>query len=293
MRNFDRFVGIDWTGAKLPIRSPSIAVAMCDQGTEMPPTLIFGPWSRQMVADYIARLVKDKKRTLVGIDCNFGYAMAVIEAQLGYGKTAFDLWQTVDQCCANDANFFAGEFWTHPDYAAFFWTSGKQPLDFRMPRRVTETACGECGFGWPESPFKMIGAKQVGKGGLAGMRLAHHLKKTYGDQVAIWPFDTDAVCNTAVIVITEIYPRQFIKRSGFGSQKIRTFDDLNAALVKMHSKVFHDDFHSDHDTDAIIAAAGLRYLCGNQPHLAHGLSHPHTNRIMLETEGWIFGAGYT
>ncbi len=291
MRNFDCFVGIDWTGAKSPVKTKSIAVAQCERG-RISPQLIRKSWSRQSVGDYIETIIENGKRTLIGIDCNFGYAQSIIEKQIGHGKKAFDLWQCVEKYCANDTNFFAGSFWDHPEYTSYFWQQGKKPEYFLMPKRFTEMLCGESGYGWPESPFKLIGAKQVGKGGLAGMRLAHYLKEKHPTDVAIWPFDDNEKCNKAMVVITEIYPRQFIRRAGYGSQKIRNHDDLNSILLALKAEKFKAHYHSDHDTDAIIAAAGLRFLCGDLESIPKPLSNPHANRVLLQAEGWIFGVGY-
>lgn len=290
MKNFDRFIGIDWSGAKSPIFTKSISVAECSNiGT---PKLLNQKWSRQGVADYIESLLEKNERILIGIDCNFGYASDILERQIGVGKNAFDLWAEVEKYYTGIPNFFAGQFWVNKKYAPYFWTGGKMPDGFQMPQRLTEIKCRDNGFGNPESPFKMIGAKQVGKGGLSGMRMAHYLKQRHGHKIAIWPFDNIEICNQATIVITEIYPRQFIKRAQFGQKKIRNSDDLNTILFRLNSAAFLEDFHSDHDSDAIISAAGLRHLCGDKNELPTTLSHPHENQLRLQQEGWIFGVGY-
>ena len=208
---------------------------------------------------------------------------------MGKGKTAPDLWAMVDDVNHNQANLFAGDVWTHHKFKADFWVEGKRPDEFQMPQRITEILCAQRGYGHPESPFKLIGAKQVGKGGLAGMRLAHYLKQHHGSKIAIWPFDDHDACDNATIVMTEIYPRQFIKRAGLGNQKLRTIDDLNTGLLALQSFPFNQCDITDHDTDAIIAAAGLRYLCGDHPIIPNDISIPHENRLTLMQEGWIFG----
>ena len=164
------------------------------------------------------------------------------------------------------------------------------PDGFAMPRRVTEQVCGDSGYGWPESPFKLIGPKQVGKGGLAGMRLVHDLKAHLSDRLAVWPFDADN--DGCAIVITEIYPRQFLKRAGHGNAKIRDLAGLNRVLAAMGSKPYKDpDAFSDHDADALISAAGLRMMCGTAKTVPEAIATPKAPRQTLEREGWIFGAG--
>jgi hypothetical protein len=291
MINFDRYIGIDWTGAKTPILNNSIAVAECLKGQKSP-HLIKGPWSRDKVARFIETKLEVSDRTLIGIDCNFGYAASILHEQLGQDSTAFDLWHKVNSLNVDQPNFFAGKFWSHHEFRKYFWTEGKMPVGFAMPRRVTEQVCGESGHGWPESPFKMIGAKQVGKGGLAGMRLAHNLKLKHGDKIAIWPFDPPLLWNKARIIITEIYPRQFIRRAGYGHKKLRHIGELNSALATLGSSPVKNMIITDHDTDALIAAAGLRYLCGAADNIPDALANPPAKRETLACEGWIFGAGY-
>ena len=288
MKNFDLFVGIDWSGAKTPIKTKAIAVALAWKGREAPH--ISGKiWSREMVGDWIKSLATRDKRILIGIDCNFGYSQIIGEQQFGAYYTYADLWEAVEAANQNAPNYFAGGYWTHPNHQKYFWTQGKKPDDFDMPKRLTEILCGEAGYGWPESPFKLIGAKQVGKGGLAGMRLAYDLKQHCGVDICIWPFETHA--DSARIVITEIYPRQFLRRTGWGNQKVRTIEDINACLPKLNSNPIegHIDV-SDHETDALIAAAGLRFLCGQGKTVPKEIYAPKAlDRITASREGWIFG----
>lgn len=265
-------------------------MAVCDAGTHAP-TLIPGPWSRKKVAQWIIDHAKTAKRTLIGIDCNFGYAQSIGEQQFGPNYTYLDLWNAVEAANQNEPNFFAGGYWQHPHHQKYFWTQGTMPKDFAMPKRLTETVCGECGYGWPESPFKLIGAKQVGKGGLAGMRMAHYLRKHLGYRLSMWPFEDNI--DQAHIVMTEIYPRQFLKRIGHGNEKIRTVSDLNTALIKLDSKPAQNSMDvSDHDTDALVSAAGLRKLCGPDSLVPENIAWPSMlDQMRARTEGWIFGVG--
>lgn len=293
MLNFDRFIGIDWSGAKSPVHTKSIAIAETLRGNNAPK--LINPashkyWSRSEVASYILNLLKKDERILIGIDANFGYAAEVVAAQFGPQAIYQDLWREVDEASKDDLNFFSEKFWQQwPEY---FWTDGKRPDHITLPRRVIENECGVAGLGWPESPFKLIGPKQVGKGGLAAMRLAHYLKQSCGDQICIWPFEQEIV-NSAKIIISEIYPRQFLKRSAHGNAKVKTLDDLNAALVYFNSaKMKAPNTISDHDTDALISAAGLRWLCGEGGSVPAHISNPAALPVAKQKiEGWIFGVG--
>ncbi len=291
MKNFETFIGIDWSGAKSPIHTKSIAVAMCRQGHDVPELIQVeeyrNAWSRKRVFEYIQTF---KERTLIGIDANFGYSEQIGLQQFKKSYDYNDLWRAVEQTSSEHDNFFAGGFWqAHPK---FFWTQGKKPLGMQFPKRLTERLCSEAEYGNPESPFKLIGAKQVGKGGLAAMRMAHALKEKMGDAICIWPFE-QKIIDTAQIVMTEIFPRQFLMRTGHGVKKITTLDDLNTSLHKLGCENKYETRRfSSHDTDAIVSSAGLRMLCGHQKTIPERISHPvDMNEAAIKREGWIFGVG--
>lgn len=296
--SFSHYIGIDWSGAKQPTKTFSIALARCDDHNNYPPIATTDKLSRSDVFDQISDMVNDKQRTLIGIDCNFGYCANVMHKQLGDSATAAHLWATVDSVNHKQPNFFAGEFWSSPQFSADFWQQGAQPhwFDLNQLRRITESYAAKQGFGIPESPFKLIGAKQVGKGGLAGMRVVHQLKQRFADKVAIWPFDAEH-CNRANVVICEIYPRLFIRQAGWGNAKIRSIDDLNHILSHFgcdeydvenltNSNDTDNAVISDHLTDALIASAGLRAMVRQFPSL---LDHTVLPEDAVMREGWIFG----
>ena len=286
MKNFEQFIGIDWSGAKSPIHTQSIALAACEHGDNVP-VLIRNSWSRKKVFEYIQSL---EVRTLIGIDANFGYSERIGVQQFGNTYTYKDLWAAVENKSKKNDNFFAGGYWEC--YPQFFWTHGKMPEHMKFPKRQTEITCSANGYGNPESPFKLIGAKQVGKGGLSAMRMAYHLKQTMGDEICIWPFE-EHLQDTAQIVITEIFPRQFLMRSGHGSKKVNTLEELNEALKKLKCKNKYETNRFDnHDADAIVSAAGLRMLCGDQKEVPKTISNPpEMNATARTREGWIFGVG--
>ena len=283
---FDSYIGIDWSGAASPVRSNKIALARCDNSSG-PSIAINKNLSRTDIFDYICDLVTTKGKHFIGIDCNFGFCFDVGQTMFGEHASFRDLWQEVERLSQNEANLFAGPFWKHHKYADYFWVSGKQPswFDLNALRRKTEIAATQCNLGIPESPFKLIGAKQVGKGGLAGMRLVHALKQKYADKIAIWPFE-NALCQDAAIVISEIYPRLFIRHAGYGNQKVKEYETLEGILTHFDTPLEQDQLTlNDHLTDAIISAAGIRWFHKNKRPL-------NTSQLpgqALGFEGWIFG----
>jgi hypothetical protein len=291
---FDRFIAIDWSGARA-VRTPAIAVAeIMRDGDEV--QLVAGPlngrWSRQAVADWLVNVTRSARvhghHTLVGIDANFSYAAEVIAEQIPNARHVSDLWAHIERLAGEAENFSGEAVWQHTEMTRFFWHSGPRHADFRIVQRLAEVVCGEAGHGYPESPFKLIGPKQVGKGGLAIMRLCHCLCETLGEAIAFWPYDPPENIARASLVLCEIYPRLFIRKAGLGSAKIRLSDHLDEALVAFGSHVAPMTELSDHDSDAIIAAAGMRQALRET-----GLPQPPADladRIRLE--GWIFGLAF-
>ena len=291
MKDFQNFIAIDWSGAKA-IRTQSIAVAKVTFGTDSP-ALVYpddgGPWSRQMVEQFIEAQTSKSHRTLISIDCNFSYAKKILVQQFPEAQSAFNLWEKVDEYSQEAGNYFAQPFWTHANIKNTFWLKGKKPENFTIEKRLAEIMCGQQGFGWPESPFKLIGPKQVGKGGLAGMRMLHNLRKALKQKIAVWPFDSCQSCNNAQIVVTEIYPRLFIRKAGYGSAKLKTSEELNKALNYFKTSIILPEKMNDHQADAMISATGMRYLMQTQEALFDVNSLPLHLQNLIHFEGWILG----
>ncbi|PWC43829.1 hypothetical protein [Azospirillum sp. TSO22-1] len=281
---FDRFVAIDWSGAK-GRRYAGVAVAECVAGDD-PPTLVEPPtgwWSRQAVFEWL-RAGLERGPALVGIDCAFSLPFAVARTYFPAEATAFDLWDLIEQATAGHPDFLGGPFAEHPAFAAGFWTGGRQPAWYTDPHRLTERVCRADGYGSPQSPYKLIGSKQVGRGALAGIRMLRALRAT-DPRVAVWPFEEPAPGRT---VFAEIYPRLFLKRAGFGLRKIRAPEDVDAALAHLKSRPAKLPASvSDHDADALVSAAGLRWLAA-RPEVWSPAALDGTAR---RQEGWIFGVG--
>lgn len=280
--DFDRFIAVDWSGARG--RYDGIAVAECRPGWSAP-TLAQPPgarWSRRDFVAWMDAIGETGDRVLVGIDCAFALPAAASEIMLGGPHDAPALWDHIDGNCADAEDYYGGDFASGPGRAALFWHAGPRPAQFVEHRRATELACAAAGLGAPESPLKLIGAKQVGKGALAGMRVLARLRNRLGDRFAVWPFDPPG----AGIVCVELYPRLFLRMAGFGNRKVRKLDDLDQCLAALGSAPYRQGAPmSDHVTDALVAAAGLRRIAADpaiwSPTGLDGLAR--------RTEGWIFG----
>ena len=285
MRRITNTIGIDWSGARGAAHARCIGWACVNLTGNHAVNFDTGPVSRAEVAARLLSLTEREDLSLAGIDANLSIAESVLASHFGRDATAMDLWNAVEKACAADAGFFGGAF--AQAYPQLFWLSGKKPshLPDPLPRRLTETACGQAGLGYPESPFKLIGPKQVGKGGLAAMRLVHHLKQQAGSAVTIWPFE-ETTAQTR-LVISEIFPRLFWRQAGGGTAKVRALETMNAGLLFYGLPPLTGVQElSDHQSDALISAAGLAAMMrqAQDDFLSAPVTSPRIRR-----EGWILG----
>lgn len=193
------------------------------------------------------------------------------------------LWQLVDDTCRDEPHLGASSFADHPDFAPHFRRhGGREGAAFGGGAgryRVVEHRQRGSGVS-PVSCFNLVGAAQVGKSSLTGMRVLNRLR----GQVPIWPFDPLPAQGP---VIVEIYTSIAARAAGVrkGLSKLRDGPSLDAALARLDSEPHRPlGRYDDHSTDAILTAAWLR-------HVAHdpGLWDPPGLDEVAQTEGWTFG----
>ena len=284
---FKNFTAIDWSGATGE-RHIGIAVALCAAGDAAPKLVRPGQrWSRGEVLDWL--LDDLPPETLVGFDMSFSFAFADAGAYFpGWPDSpasARELWALVEAVSADELHLGATGFADHLDIAPHFRRhGGREGAAFGGGRgRFRQTEHGQARAGCrPYSNFNLVGAAQVGKGSLAGMRLLHRLQHQY----AIWPFDVLPDNGT---VLVEIYTTLAAIAAGRSAarSKIRDYGDLNAALSALGSKpVPGHGAITDHAADALISAAWLRTLAHDPANWSPPLLTPE----IAATEGWTFGA---
>ncbi len=250
---FDGYVGIDWSGAA-QAGYAGVAVARCGPGRHAP-QLIRAPgktWTRSAVLDWLLAELARPQRLLIGFD--FAFALP------GDGRPAPQLWAEVETRCAADGDLL-GRAYAENDRR--FWTAGPRPAGWNETPRAAEAACRAADLGNPQTPFQLL----------------HRLDRDARDRVAIWPFD-GAAGHDRRSVVSEIYPRLFIRQGGLGNAKLRDLDDLNAVLNRLNSIGITRGGFDDHEADALVTAAGLRATAGDAALWAAGTGEP---------EGWIFG----
>lgn len=283
MRTAQRFascVAIDWSGAK-GRRHKGIAIAEV-RGTG-PPCLIKPDhvWSRCEVLDWLKGRAAAEP-TLFGFD--FSFAPPFIErgsylpGEADIPESARGFWAYVD-CVSDDEDLGAASFLerTHRPHFYFGIADGTKS-DF-VHFRQCDMALNAQGGRKTASAYDAIGAAQVAKASFSGMRLLHHVK----GHVPIWPMDPLPDQGSAIV---EIYTRIYIRNAGLPGKKIRTAEELDAALQKLGSLPAKlNNSPTDHQTDALITAAGMRAHLGNPV----AFQPPGLTREIARTEGWTFG----
>ncbi len=279
--SFSHFIAIDWSGAKGTAHK-SIAVAMCGLDRKTPILVTMDKaWSRQGVVDWIVSFVQKGAHPLIGFDFSFA---PPCDATHGYfrftqiPKSARSFWRYVDGICDDEDLGAVSLVERHHRREFYLGKADGVKADY-MRLRACEQRFNALGGGKPSCVFDSIGAAQVCKASFAGMRLLHQL----GQQLPIWPFDAKPAEGPLVV---EIYTRAFIRLAGLRGLKVRDAATLNRALAALGSRPSQiADAFTDHQSDALIAAAGLRVIAGDtrywQP---KGLT-----KAIARTEGWTFG----
>ncbi len=293
MTRFAHFLAVDWSGAK-GARQKGIAVALAkaDGGA---PVLLAPPdprgWARSEVLALLAGL---KVPTLVGLDLGISLPHADAGAFFpGWDASPPDaraLWALIDRLCEADPHLEAGGFLAHPQAARYFrHGAGAEGDRFLLPGaasregrfRLAEHAQRQQGVR-PVSNFNLVGAAQVGKSSLTGMRMLHRLQ----GRVPVWPVDPLPEEGS---VITEIYTSMAARLGAVTgtATKLRTYAALGDALDALGSPpVAGDGAIDDHSADALLTAAWLRKV-----HCQRELWHPPgLTADVARTEGWTFGA---
>ena len=299
-RGFAHFAAIDWSGAAGE-RHKGISVAMCSRRGGTPKLVRPGHrWSRGEVLDWL--LEEMPRDTLVGLD--LGISLPFVDCGAffpGWPRSPPDaksLWRLVDETCRDDPHLAASSFVDHLDASDYFRRhGGREGRRFHAPAatdrrgrfRVTEQAQARMGCK-PYSNFNLVGAAQVGKSSLTGMRVLHRLE----GRLPVWPFDfaqggrVDPLPSAGSVVV-EIYTAIAAIDAGRTAalSKMRSYEELNKGLGVLGSApVPGTGPLDDHSADALLTAAWLRTRADRAGlWLPDGLTP-----ALARTEGWTFGA---
>jgi hypothetical protein len=281
VNRFSAYVAIDWSGAKGK-RHKGIAIAEV-RGDAAPRLIRPGHvWSRVEVADWLLRQAA-KEPTLFRFD--FSFAPPIIErgeyliGEPDVPDTAREFWAYVDHRC-DDEDLGAASFLelAHRRHFYFGIADGVKADFVRF--RQCDARLNAQGGRKTASAYDAIGAAQVAKASFAGMRLLHRLD----GKVAIWPMDPLPAGRSAIV---EIYTRIYLRRAGLTGVKLRSRADLKLALKGLGSPPARLRFEpNDHQTDALVTAAGMRQLAQTEP---RAFDPDGLTPAIAESEGWTFG----
>ncbi len=296
MTPFDLFVGVDWSGERGP-RLRRLQVAACVPGDHAPELVANpagGPWTRPAFAAWLLERMA-RSRVLCGLDFSFCFPWEDRQAYFpGFADDPPDhaaFWALVEALCIADEGLFGGGFCDVDPLHHHFRRGAVTGASYARRLRVTEALGQARGLGAAESVFNLVGARQVGKGSLAGMRFLRWLRQR--DGVAVWPFDP---VDVARLVLVETFPTAFVRMAGAGPGKVRDGERLERILAHFqstfsrHSRICGTPGGegwalTDDMTDALVTAAALRHL-SPEPSL---WKPPGLSDRVRRFEGWTFG----
>lgn len=288
MRRFSHFAAIDWSGARGP-RQRGIALAVAS-GAAAPELVRPGHiWSRAEILAWLEEVAASGADMLIGFDFSAAFAF---EDRGAYFPEWMDsptdlpaLWALVERLAAADPHYEIASFLAHPEARRHFRHGRGEVGDLfeagagrlrvvERYQRATKQAASV-------SNFNLVGAAQVGKASLSGMRLLHRLR----GKLPLWPLDPVPPKGPLLV---EIYTSLAARAAGVGGgrSKIRDGAALDTALAALGSPpVGFAGPVSDHASDALLTAAWLRAVAGE----AAPWSPAPLTAGLARTEGWTFG----
>lgn len=288
MRRFTHFAAVDWSGARGE-RQRGIALAVAS-GAGAPELVRPGHiWSRAEILGWLLDVAAAGTHMLIGFDFSAAFAFADHDAYFpDWSESPADLpglWALVEQLSARDPHLGIDGFLSHTEARRHFrhakgdvgdlYESGAGRLR-RVERHQRDTKQAAS-----VSNFNLVGAAQVGKASLAGMRVLHRLRGL----LPLWPLDP---VPTGGPLLVEIYTSLAARAAGMaaGRSKIRDGAALDAALAALGSRgTGLSGPVSDHAADALLTAAWLRAIAGD----AAPWSPAPLSTALAATEGWTFG----
>ncbi|MGN6690218.1 MAG: hypothetical protein ACTHJU_04690 [Sphingopyxis sp.] len=288
MRRFNHFAALDWSGARGP-RQRGIALAVAS-GTAAPALVQPGHiWSRGEILAWIEDVAASGADMLIGFDFSAAFAFADCGAYFPlWNESPADmpaLWALVERLAAGDPHYAIGGFLAHGEARRHFRHGRGDVGDLFVPGagrlRVVEQHQRATKQAASVSNFNLVGAAQVGKASLTGMRVLHRLRGA----VPFWPLDPVPAKGPLLV---EIYTSLAARAAGMaaGRSKIREGSSLDIALAALGSPPAGlSGPISDHASDALLSAAWLRAIAGD----AARWSPTALTDTLARTEGWTFG----
>lgn len=259
MTAFDRYIGIDYSGAQTPEASlKGLRVYLAMQGEAavevLPPPGLRKYWSRRGIAEWLRERLAEDVPTLVGIDHGFSFPLRYFEVHR----------------LPPDWDHFLVDFQRHwPTDADHTYVdfvrdgvcgNGAARSGRSRWRRMCEERCGA------KSVFHFDVQGTVAKSTHAGLPWLLMLRRHFAGSLHFWPFDGWEIPAGRSAVV-EAYPRLWKQAYASGG---RTPDQHDAYAIASWLR--------DADRDGRL-----------QPALHPDLLLP--ERAVAQVEGWILGVG--
>lgn len=254
MSQFQRYIGIDYSGAATPTTSLKGLRVYSATPTQSPREVSPPPgrskyWTRRWIAEWLATELHEGPPALVGIDHAFCFPLRYFEVHgIPHAWSAF--LEDFHHHWPTDGDAMSVEFIRRG--------RGKLRLGDSRWRRLTELRARA------KSVFHFDVQGSVAKSTHAGLPWLLHLRRQLGQRVHFWPFD-GWTPPPARSVIAEIYPS--LSSRNFAVED-RTPDQHDAYSVARWMR----------ETDALEELGAYFY-----PKLSTA------ERDQAETEGWILG----
>lgn len=255
---FQRYVGIDYSGARTPTSSlKGLRIYLAQRGTEpvevRPPPAPRKYWTRRGVAEWLVQLLREEQPTLVGIDHGFSFPLRYFETH----RLPLDWPAFLDDF---HRHWPTDEDHTYVDFVrqGLCGNGAARSGDTRW-RRVTEV-----GARGTKSVFHFDVQGSVAKSTHAGLPWLRYLRQQLSDRVHFWPFDGWKT-PTGRSLVAEVYPSLWSRSF---ARADRTADQHDAYSVAEWMR------RADHD--------------GSLQVFLESPTDPH-ERAIARIEGWILG----
>jgi hypothetical protein len=293
---FDRFIGVDWSGAasrtgqrvyvaeahrqgsRITLHSVTrardrgaVEAYLC--GAPLEPATAWGDWPAPGPLD-------GRARRLVALDFAFGFPSAFDHPEANGTWRWDDLsrWAAALEGGNGALAPIRRALAEDPGLARQFRMEAGGPVRRGLRLTDREAPCKA------ESVFHLVGPSQVGIGSITGIAMLHRVRAQEG--LAIWPFDADERIDSAQAVLVEIFPRMWLA-SGLSKNELperaRQLDAWRHDGVAFRSDAELAAASSGDALDAAAAAIGAARSCHRLP------SSDALPDEARDREGWIAG----
>ena len=238
---FDRYIGIDYSGAQTPTASlKGLRVYVADHTAGpfevSPPPSPRKYWTRRGIGEWLVDRLAEPARTLIGIDHGFSFPMPYFDRYglpLDWPAFLNDFhrhWPT------NEAHMYV-DFVREGTFGQGAARSG-DPRWMRLTERRARTA---------KSVFRFDVQGSVAKSTHAGLPWLLFIRRHVPEQVHFWPFDGWEVPN-GCSVVAEVYPSLWRRNFPIGERTPDQHDAYSVAAWMRNTDRegrLHEFFHPD------------------------------------------------